>query len=178
MNEATDRLAGAFVTAIDDVEREFEARLADSAGLAYRVAFSVLRQRQDAEDVAQEAFARAYTRLSQLRDRGSFRAWLVRMTWRIALDYRRGDRRRARREEQSPVPDGPAGLERDAIASERSARLWRAIDTLPDKLRLPIVLVSIDEQSVREVAALLGWPEGTVKSRLFEARQRLKELLS
>jgi RNA polymerase sigma-70 factor (ECF subfamily) len=63
------------------------------------------------------------------------------------------------------------------IALDRSRRLWTAIDALPDRLRLIVVLASIEEHSVRDVAALAGIPEGTVKSRLFEARQRLQELL-
>src|ERR1044071_6393083 len=70
------------VSADEDLEREFEARLLESSTLAFRVAYSVLRHREDAEDVAQEAFAKAYRSFRQLRDRERFRAWLVRMTWR------------------------------------------------------------------------------------------------
>jgi hypothetical protein len=96
--------------------------------------------------VAQDAFAKAYRSFRQLRDRDRFRGWLVRMTWRIALDHRRGDRRRSMREEQLVAPvAAPDRLEDDAIATERSAQLWHAIDALPEKLRLPIVLVSIEE---------------------------------
>ena len=69
MTEFADRLAGPLVSAEDAVAREFEARLADSSALAFRVAYSVLRHRQDAEDVAQEAFAKAYRSFRQLRDR-------------------------------------------------------------------------------------------------------------
>src|SRR5687768_5656508 len=79
---------------------EFEARLVESSTLAVRVAYSVLRNREDAEDVAQEAFAKAYRSFSQLRDRDRFRAWLVRMTWRMALDRHRANRRRLAREGQ------------------------------------------------------------------------------
>src|SRR5712692_4169843 len=68
------------------------------AALAFRVAYSVLRHRQDAEDVAQDAFAKAYRNFRQLRDRDRFRAWLVRMTWRLAIDHQRADRRRISRE--------------------------------------------------------------------------------
>src|SRR5262245_54605695 len=178
MDEAADRLAGAFVTTNDGVVREFEARLADSSTLAVRVAFSVLRHQQDAEDVAQEAFARAFRRFHQLRDRDRFRAWLVRMTWGLAIDFRRRARRRAAREEIGREPAVPAGFEDQAIAAQQSARLWQAIDALPEKFRIVVVLVSIEEQSVRDAAALLDVPEGTVKSRLFDARQKLKELLS
>src|SRR5881227_2201246 len=93
-----------FVTAEGDLEREFEVRLTESSTLAFRVAYGVLRHRQDAEDVAQEAFAKAFRSFRQLRDRERFRAWLVRMTWRLAIDRQRSERRRAMRE------TAPAGL--------------------------------------------------------------------
>ena len=87
-------MSGGLVAVIDDeLEREFEGRLVESSTLAFRVAFGVLRHRQDAEDVAQEAFVKAYRSFSQLRDRERFRAWLVRMTWRLALNRQRADRR-------------------------------------------------------------------------------------
>jgi RNA polymerase sigma-70 factor, ECF subfamily len=159
-----------------ELEREFEIRLVESATLAFRVAFSVLRHRQDAEDVAQEAFARAYRSFRQLRDRNRFRAWLVRTTWRLALDFQRGSRRRLARESAVEVrPDSDAA--ETLLQRERACHLWAAIDALPDKLRVVVVLANMQEHDVTEVAALLEVPEGTVKSRLFLARQRLKELL-
>jgi len=189
MHGLTDRLAGGIVAVNDAaLEREFEARLVESSTLAFRVAYGVLRHRQDAEDVAQEAFVKAYRSFSQLRDRERFRAWLVRMTWRLAIDRQRGDRRRAARERspeglrhlsaEPPVAQGfsPAALE-EMKARERAAHLWAAIDSLPDKLRIVIVLAGIEEHDTTEVARLLDVPQGTVKSRLFLARQRLKEQL-
>jgi RNA polymerase sigma-70 factor (ECF subfamily) len=169
-------LAAALVSADHELEREFEARLAECSTLAFRVAFSVLRHRQDAEDVAQDAFLRAHRGFKQLRDRDRFRAWLVRTTWRLALDHRRGAARRNMRE----LTHGratPITTDEDASARERVAQLWEAIDALPEKLRLAIVLASIEGHDIREVAQLLRLPEGTVKSRLFLARQQLKERL-
>src|SRR5687767_10321817 len=161
---------------------EFEARLVESSTLAVRVAYSVLRNREDAEDVAQEAFAKAYRRFSQLRDRNRFRAWLVRMTWRMALDRRRSNRRRITREDraQRDVPASSQGgdLQVGLEARERAEHLWRAIDALSEKLRIVIILAGIHGHDVREVSALLELPEGTVKSRLFAARQHLKEALA
>jgi RNA polymerase sigma-70 factor (ECF subfamily) len=178
MNDVACRLAGAPVTSADALAREFEARLADSAALAFRVAYSVLRHREDAEDVAQDAFARAFTRFARLRDREKFRAWLVRMTWRLALDRRRGDHRRLAREDATAVLAPPiCGGEDEAVARDRAARLWTAIDALPGRLRQVIVLAAIEGHGVREVAALLGIAEGTVKSRLFDARRALQEKL-
>src|SRR5262245_30461356 len=184
MHEHAERLAGSLVTADLELEREFEARLADSARLAFRVAFSVLRQREDAEDVAQEAFAKAHRSFRQLRDRTRFRAWLVRMTWRTALDRRRANRRRSVRELPVTDQDVEAGLQTrvdaaDVIAAcERADHLWTAIEALPEKLRLVVVLAGIEGHDMHEVSALLDVPEGTVKSRLFLARRQLKERLS
>jgi RNA polymerase sigma-70 factor (ECF subfamily) len=184
VHETATGHAGTFVT-LDagppgeraDLEHEFEARLRESSDLAIRVAYGVVRQRQDAEEIAQEAFAKAYRSFSSLRDRSAFRAWLVRMTWRLAIDRWRADRRRAVREQTSITLDGEASAEALASASERAKRLWAAIDDLPEKLRETIVLSAIHGYDVREVASLLGLPEGTVKSRLFMARKGLAQRL-
>ena len=165
--------------------REFEERLLESSTLAVRVAYSVLRNREDAEDVAQEAFAKAYRSFKQLRERDRFRAWLVRMTWRMALDRQRSNRRRSTREERadawlpkSASHHAEADLEGDLEARERATHLWRAIDNLSEKLRIVIILAGVRGHDVKEVSALLELPEGTVKSRLFAARQQLKDALS
>ena len=163
----------------DELAREFETCLVESSTLAFRVAYSVLRQREEAEDVAQEAFTRAYRRFRQLRDRTRFRAWLVRMTWRLALDRQRGERRRLTRD-TAWVDGAPAAAPAppEPVERLRAQELWRAIDALPPKLRMAVVLANIEGHGTGEVAALLGVPAGTVKSRLFEARRRLKEMLA
>jgi RNA polymerase sigma-70 factor, ECF subfamily len=177
MHERAVRLPATLVIHDEDLEREFETRLAESSTLAYRVAFGVLRHREDAEDVAQDAFAKAYRSFHQLRDRDRFRAWLVRMTWRMALDRHRANRRRASHELVVDA-DPPTTTGDSVLARERADRLWAAIDTLPEKLRLVVVLAGIEGHDMKEVAALLDVPEGTVKSRLFVARKHLREQLS
>src|SRR6267143_1580418 len=94
MHELAARLANSSVGVDHQLEREFETRLVESSTLAFRVAYSVLRHREDAEDVAQEAFAKAYRSFQQLRDRDRFRAWQARMTWRLAIDRCRATHRR------------------------------------------------------------------------------------
>ena len=87
MNELVARWSAEQAVSRDDaLIREFEAHLSECSSLVVRVAYSVLRNQPDAEDVAQEAFLRAYRRMRDLRDRAKFRAWLVRLTWRLALD--------------------------------------------------------------------------------------------
>ena len=177
MSEYSIWLTGTDLTVSEDLDREFEAQLFESSKLAFRVAYGVVRHRQDAEDIAQDALTKAYRNLRNLRNPCSLRAWLVRTTWRLAVDHTRSNKRRLNREGapgESQIPDNAV----DSITTrERSERLWKAIDALPEKLRLVIILAGIEEHAVREVASLLNLPEGTVKSRLFLARQRLKELL-
>lgn len=177
MQESASRYPGVLVSGDVHLEREFEDRLRDSSALAVRVAFSVLRQRQDAEDVAQEAFAKAYRRFATLRDPVRFRGWIVRVTWRMAIDRWRAERRRSAREEAADVSPAVEDAEALVSASRRAARLWKCIDALPEKLRIVIVLSAIEGHDVKEVAEVLGIPSGTVKSRLFLARRALGEKL-
>lgn len=177
MNDGATGCLEGLMAADEALEQEFETRLRESSTLAFRVAYGVLRQRQDAEDVAQEAFAKAYRHFRQLRDRERFRAWLVRMTWRLAIDRWRSDRRRSAREDALGISETAGSTEQDAVERERAAHLWRAIDGLPEKLRVVIVLAAIEGHDIREVASLLDLPEGTVKSRLFLARKGLAESL-
>ena len=177
MHDFADSLPTGLVSPDADLEREFAQRLADSSRLAIRVAYGVLRNREDAEEAAQEAFARAYAQFATLRDRERFRAWLVRITWRLALDRQRANRRRQRRE-QAALESEPGPTADDLAARhEVHERLWRAVDALPEHLRSVLVLAAIEGYDVREVARLLELPEGTVKSRLHAARKRLRESL-
>jgi len=177
MRYYTERLNTTFLPMEEDLQREFEVRIAESSTIAFRVAFGVVRNRADAEDIAQDAFARAYQRFSSLRDRDKFRGWLVRTTWRLAIDYLRSHKRRVSREVAHAESASPQTSTNGVVEQERSEQLWQAIDALPEKLRIALVLANIEELNTQEVAALLDLPEGTVKSRLFNARQRLKELL-
>jgi RNA polymerase sigma-70 factor (ECF subfamily) len=179
MSQSLEAAVGGFVRETDQPDRdaEFEALLADSGALAFRVAHGVLRHREDAEDVAQEALARAYRSFGRLRDRSRFRSWLVRITWRLALDHQRAAARRTRREQEaSDVPD-PPDVEEVAQQNEFQERLWRAIGDLPEKLRQVVILAGILGHDLRAVGELLGVPHGTVRSRMHTARKRLAEAL-
>jgi RNA polymerase sigma-70 factor (ECF subfamily) len=160
--------------------REFEARLAECGPLAYRVARGVLRNDADAEDVAQEALLRAYRRFDRLRDPLRFRGWLVRIVFRLALDRARSARRRELRETEWAQPArraAPPNAEELAASSEFQAHFDRALEALPEKLRLVLLLAAMEGHTLEEVAAMLGLPVGTVKSRLFVGRKKLAEKL-
>lgn len=173
MNEAAAPFPGRLVSDAA-LEHEFEERLAEVSRLAFRIAYGVLRQREEAEDVAQEAAVRAYRSFRSLRDRDHFRAWLVRIAWRLAIDRRRSERRREARERAATIEGvAPPTAEEFAAVRESEQRLWAAMEGLPDKLRIVVVLAAIEGHGVREVASLLGLAEGTVKSRLHATRKRL-----
>ena len=167
-------------SAAEQVPRELERLLAENAPLAYRVALGVLRNSAEAEDVAQEALIRAYRNFHRLRDGRRFRSWLVRVSFRLALDRSRSVRRRELRETLWARPElRPPVQSVEEIAASRQfeQRLACALDELPDRLRLVILLTAIEGHSMEEVAALLDVPAGTVKSRLFAARKCLAEKL-
>jgi RNA polymerase sigma-70 factor (ECF subfamily) len=160
--------------------REFEERLAECGPLAYRVARGVLRNDADAEDVAQEALLRAYRQFDRLRDAQRFRGWLVRIVFRLALDRARSAKRRELRETEWARPARRAGqltAEELAASSEFQALFDRALDELPEKLRLVLLLSAMEEHTLEEVGAMLGLPIGTVKSRMFVGRKKLAEKL-
>ena len=159
------------------MRREFEERLAECGPLAYRVAYGVLRNAADAEDAAQESLLRAYGRFDRLRDPQAFRGWLVRIAFRIALDRARSSKRREQRETLWARPLPAPTTEDLAASSEFQAHFDRALDTLPDKLRLVLLLCAMEGHTLEEVASMLGVPLGTVKSRLFLARKKLAEKL-
>ena len=160
-----------------ELRREFEERLAECGPLAFRVARGVLRNSADAEDVAQEAILRAYRRFPRLRDRASFRAWLVRITFRIALDRARSANRREQRETLWAQPQPRVSTEDLAASREFQQHLARALDELSPKLRLVMLLAAMEEHPLDDVAQMLGLPLGTVKSRLFVAKKQLAEKL-
>jgi RNA polymerase sigma-70 factor (ECF subfamily) len=180
-----DALAASFpesaLSRDESLERDFEQRLADCPRLAYRVALGVLHNTAEAEDVAQDAMLRAYRNFHRLRDRERFRGWLVRAAFRLALDRVRSKNRRDRHEYDATLAtinaQPEANVENLVASREFERRVARALDALPEKLRIVMVLAAIEGYNTREVAKLAGVPEGTVKSRLFLARKKLAESL-
>jgi RNA polymerase sigma-70 factor (ECF subfamily) len=156
--------------------REWESLLAENAPLAFRVARGVLRNDADAQDVAQEALLRAYYRFEGLRERSRFRAWLVRISFRIALDRLRAVKRRHAREAQWAF-ENSRGAPHQGETAEFQRQFDRAMDELPEKQRLVLFLAAMEGHTLEEVSLLLAVPIGTVKSRLFFARKTLAEKL-
>lgn len=163
-----------------DARREFEERLAECGPLAFRVARGVLRNTADAEDVAQEALLRAYKSFERLRDRNRFRGWLVRISFRLALDRLRSAKRREKRDTLWGKPEHlppVASAEEIAASNQFQRHLDRALEELPEKFRLVLLLSAMDGYTIEEIASMIGVPLGTVKSRIFIARRKLAEKL-
>ena len=158
-------------------EREFEERVAECSDLAFRVACGVLHNAADAEEVAQEAFLRAYRKLDELREPKSFKAWLVRIAFRIAIDRLRAAKRRNLLE-TAWMENAPSEFAPDAAAAhELRGHLQRALDELPERQRLALILTVIEGHTLADAAGMLGLPEGTVKSRVHFARKQVAEKL-
>jgi RNA polymerase sigma-70 factor (ECF subfamily) len=164
-------------------EEMLEALVREHSRLVYRIAFAVLRRHHDAEDATQETFMRVLRYKSKLATVEDTKAWLVRIAWRVAVD-----RSRLRgRTREIPLDDPEKPIEEpaspDALAdatvhcTQLGAALERMIAILPAKLREPLVLSTVEDMSPQEVAATLGINESAVRSRVFRARQILKEKL-
>ena len=137
----------------------------------------------DAEDVAQEAFLRAYRAIHQFRGGSSFKTWLYQIVTNVARTHL--DRRRSRQEDlagdpaESPQAFGnPTSGEDVELGIILRDRIDRALAALSPDLREVVVLRDVEGLEYKEIAAALDVPIGTVESRLFRARQRLKELLA
>jgi RNA polymerase sigma-70 factor (ECF subfamily) len=158
----------------DSDRADFERLMRQSYRLVYQVAYSVLGNPADAEDVTQETFLTAFRKIAGLRDPEKFRPWVARTAWRLALNRRRGATRGMDRDGAwiagRPVSEDP---EAQAADREFEARLRAQVDLLPEKLRAVVLLIGVEEMDVRTVAGILKIPEGTVRSRLHLARRQL-----
>jgi RNA polymerase sigma-70 factor (ECF subfamily) len=162
------------VTAQDD---PLEILVREHAALVYRVAFSVLRNPADAEDVVQETFLRALRRRGQLRNLRQPRAWLARVAWRLALDrWRPRQRQQADPDSALQLLADDAPPAEDRLAQQQVASLLHTfIASLPADLREAVLLSTVEEMTSAESAAVLGISENSVRTRLFRARQLLKQ---
>lgn len=152
-------------SALDEIVRRHQTRV-------YNLAYRMLRQREEAEDVTQEAFLRAFDALPRLRDDASFRSWLCRIAANLCLARLRSTAR------QAEVATDPSLLaEPQAPTPEIIAQVRAAIARLPPKYRLAVVAFYLEGRSYREAARLAGVPVLTLKTRLYRARRMLRDLL-
>jgi len=167
-------------------EAAFRALVESHQDRAYGRALRVVGRAEDAEEVAQDAFLKAWRALPAFRGEAAFGTWLHRIVSRLALDRRARITARARHEEpvesppEAPVDPGaagPTGVD-DGFGGDTGRRLDRLLDTLSAQARAAVVHYYYEDRSVAEVARALAVPEGTVKTLLSRARVTLREALA
>jgi RNA polymerase sigma-70 factor (ECF subfamily) len=165
--------------------QETAAREARFAGLVerqsrfvFRVAYALLRNSHDAEDAVQETFLKLY-RAGAWEAIENERAFLARAAWRIAVD-KLTKLRKARHEplDAELALRGGASPEEAAVTANWNAAVHRLVDALPQELRQPLALSTVEEMNSREIAQAMGIAEGTVRTRIMRARQILKQKLA
>jgi RNA polymerase sigma-70 factor, ECF subfamily len=156
-----------------DRGERFEAMVERQSRFMFKVAYGLLRNQHDAEDVVQEAFLKLYRGEAWLRMEDE-RGFLARTVWRLALDHL--PRTAARTSDVAEMQlEAVGGLpEQSVVDGDERALLRQLIEGLPEDLREPLVLSSVEEMTSREVAEVMGIPEGTVRTRVMRARAELR----
>lgn len=157
----------------------FGARVAENQRRVFQIAYGVLGNAADAEDVAQETFLRAFEKFHSLCGSEKFSAWVNRIAFRLALNRQRGHRRRMVRDTAWHVSGTSPSVDGEKTAEQQVAliQLRSEIAELPEKLRSVLQLSLVEEMGAEEVGAVLGIPAGTVRSRLHTARKLLLEAM-
>jgi RNA polymerase sigma-70 factor (ECF subfamily) len=162
------------------------------AGKAYQIAYGVLGNRQDAEEVSQDVFVRIHKALRNFRGDSEFSTWMYRITVNLARNKYRWNRSRGGDRNLSmdatvagqdgsemyrtlPAPERSPDAE--AAANEFETEVMTQLETLPDLYREPLVLRNLDDMSYEQIALLLGCRLGTIKSRIARARDELRKRL-
>ena len=168
------------MTLVQTDEDQLELAVREHARLVYRVAYSVLRDHHDAEDATQETFLRVLRYRRKLAGIRDPRTWLARIAWRVAISRRKHAAEVALGDVEKVVEQirsGGVSAEQTLMNAEMSRFLGTLIAALPAKLRDPLTLSTVEEMSPTDIAEVLGIKEAAVRSRLFRARQILREKL-
>jgi len=170
-------------------DKAFEEFVSQYEKTVYSIACRILGNTHDAEDASQEVFLRVYRHISRFREDSSLSTWVYQITVNVCYDMTRRKKRHPQisltaqdedgEEIQTEIPDTDERYQPEAYAQRREMRenVHRAIDTLPEEQRQIIILRELTGLSYDEIAHILALSEGTVKSRLFRARERLSRIL-
>ena len=165
----------------------FEQLVLENQDRVYTLALRLVNDREEAADLAQESFVRAWQGLDTFQGESSFSTWLYRLTTNVCIDWLRRQKRREGVERPAPL-DGGEGLraepadwsqepQRQLEQRERSRALDRALKQLPEHQRRPLVLRELSGLSYQEIGAALSLDLGTVKSRISRGRLNLRKIL-
>ncbi len=167
--QASDRITGSDVIDLSTLVHAYSA-------LLFRVAHSILHNRAESEDLVQDVFLRVVERQESLPEVRNLRAWLIRITWNLALDRRR-QIRPEQLDEPFAVSLAAATVPADqALAETRQiVAVLSAIQRLPRQERHALLLSTIDELSIPEISTILQRSESAVRALIFRARTRLRQ---
>lgn len=168
-----------------DNQVDFDSIARENRPFLMQIAVASTRNVDDAEDVVQEALMRAYKGLGNFRGDCPIRVWLARIVVRVSINHRRSFVRALRRwtlfgdlerddGEGHRVPFDAADP-RQSFEPEAIMDVGRRVDELPDEFRIPLLMLAVEGLTIPEISAILEIPEGTVKSRIFYGRKRLKK---
>jgi len=167
--------------------KAYEGLLKKYKNSVYNLVYRMVRDVQEAEDLTQEAFIKAFNSLALFNEEYAFSTWLYKIATNNCIDFFRKRKLQTYSldkpiqykdsEIQHEIPDPDLNPEKSILARERSSMIQEAIETLPEKYYTAIVLRHNDEKSYEEIAEILELPLGTVKARIFRAREMLNKVL-
>lgn len=146
---------------------EFSTRIIAMMQMLYRVSYAQLPQSCDRDEAVQECLYKAWKKRHQLKDERYMQTWVVRILINECHNIQK------KRKKEFPLAELP-----ERVAPENTdIELHDALFSLDEKLRMPLILHYIEGFSVTEIAKILGWPQGTVKSRMMRGRRELRKKL-
>lgn len=173
--------------ALQGEQKAFESLVSKYKDLVYSVMYKMVRNPQEAEDLTQEAFMKAFKALESFNEEFAFSTWLMKIATNNCIDLLRRKKLRTTSIDQPiqykddslqmEIPDRAPTPEKQILSSERARIINEAIDSLPPRYKHVIVLRHKEEKSYEEIAEILNLPLGTVKARIFRAREMLNKKL-
>lgn len=173
--------------AIDGDEAAYKKLMENYRGAIYNLLYKMVRNREETEDLVQEAFMKAFRALPSFNEEYAFSTWLYKIAINNCIDHMRKKKlktysinkpvRAKDGEVDREFPDTSMSPDKKILSDERSNIIGIAIDELPENYRTAILLRHKEERSYEEIAQILDIPLGTVKARIFRAREMLKKKL-
>jgi RNA polymerase sigma-70 factor (ECF subfamily) len=171
----------------DGDSKAYDGLLKKYKNSVYNLVYRMVRDVQEAEDLTQEAFIKAFNSLASFNEEYAFSTWLYKIATNNCIDFFRKRKLQTYSldkpiqykdsEIQHEIPDPDLNPEKSILARERSHLIQEAIKTLPEKYYTAILLRHNEEKSYEEISEILNLPLGTVKARIFRAREMLNKAL-
>ncbi len=168
-------------------EDAYKQLLDNYRGAIFNLLFKMVRNREETEDLVQEAFMKAFKALPSFNEEYAFSTWLYKIAINNCIDHMRKKRLKTYSinkpvkskdgEMERELPDSSMRPDRHLLADERATLIETAIDELPENYKVAIIMRHSQEKSYEEIAETLDIPLGTVKARIFRAREMLKKSL-